>query len=265
MHNINCMINIKSLYIMGGILLCSILIRLGWNSFADKYFPNDYVIQGEYVKIDDEIVSLKEFNNLKNEMTSKSVFCNANQKYFDLNKLAYIKDLKYLYLYNAKIDPPKSNIFSGFKAIYLENCSSNSQVQIVSKKTKKISIIRCKDLIFSTDLPNLDELDLSSQAIDSYLLKSFSASKKINKINLSGAENVNLELLREFKNLQSLNIMDAQVIDYSKLKDLKGPNELYSGSNVKRKYKTFLMTNFKDGDLNTVSEYLSVKYKVKLR
>lgn len=265
MYNINYMINIKRLYIIGGILLCLILIILGWNSFADKYFPNDYAIQGEYVKLDDEMVSLKEFNNLNNERTSKYVFCNANQKYVDLNKLAYIKGLKYLYLYNAKIDPPKSNIFSGFKEICLENCSSNSQVQIVSKKIKKIGIIRCKDLIFSTDLPNLDELDLSNQTIDSYLLNSFSTSKKIKKINLSGAENVNLELLSGFKNLKSLNIKEAEVLDYAKLKDLKGLNELYSDSNVKRKYKTFLMKNFKDGDLNTVSEFLSEKYKVKLR
>lgn len=265
MHNFNFMTNVKNLYILGGLLLCLLLIILGWNSFADKYFPNDNVIKGEYVKFDDEMVSLEEFNNIKTERTSKHLFCYANQKTVNLNKLAYIKGLKDLYLYNAKIDSPKKNMFSDLKTIYLENCSSTMQVQIFSKKIKKISINSCKYLLFSTELPNLDELDLSNQIIDSDILDSFSTSKKIKRINLSGAENVNLELLTEFKNLKSLNIKDAEVIDYSKLKDLKGLNELYSDSNVKRKYKRFLMTNFKDGDLNTVSEYLSVKYKVKLR
>lgn len=265
MYKINFMTNVKNLYILGGILLCLLLIILGWYSFADNYFPNDNVIGGEYVKLDDEIVSLDEFNNLETERTSKYIFCYANHENVNLNKLAYIKGLKNLYLYNAKIDPPKSNVFSDFKVVYLENCSSTMQVQIFSKKIKKISFNRCKHLRFSTDLPNLNELDLSNQTIDSYLLDSFSTSKKIKKINLSGAENVNLELLTEFKNLKSLSIKNAEVLDYAKLKDLKGLNELYADSNVKRKYKTFLMTNFKDGDLDTVSEFLSVKYKVKLR
>lgn len=265
MHKMIFSSNIRQLYIIG-IILFLILLGIALPNFLSKYFPDENIIKGEYVKLDDEIISLKEFNNLNSFKDSRYVFCYANKKNVDLTKLTYIQNLENLYIYDANINTSRCDTtFRNLKGLFLKNCYSANDIQINSKKIEKISLSGCNFPALYIYLPKLHELDLSYQTLDRCLIDAFKKSDKIYKINLSGAKNVNLETLKSFKNLRSLNIKDAEVIDYNNLKELISLNELYIDSNVDKKYKSFLKNRFKNGDLNTVSDFLAEKYQVKLR
>lgn len=265
------------------IIICVVVILLGIFIWAKVYsWQNEIELEerlNSFAQIDNVNYSFDEFYkavNIEGQSEVSQAILNATSLYIngndihsiDLHVLDCFKKLNSLEIVNSEIyNTNVINDLESLELLTLEDVETKEAFSIDNENIKSLSFENCTFEINYIDTPSLELLSLINMEITESLLDRISSLDAVTSLNINKSTIDSLEVLAPLKNITDLHMNRTKVVneDYDKLIMFDKLNAVYLSDNIDRRVLDFMEDNFKDGDTQTITYFVSKKNNLELR
>lgn len=265
------------------IIIYVVVILLGIFIWAKVYsWQNEIELEerlNSFAQIDNVNYSFDEFYkavNIEGQSEVSQAILNATSLYIngndihsiDLHVLDCFKKLNSLEIVNSEIyNTNVINDLESLELLTLEDVETKEAFSIDNENIKSLSFENCTFEINYIDTPSLELLSLINMEITESLLDRISSLDAVTSLNINKSTIDSLEVLAPLKNITDLHMNRTKVVneDYDKLIMFDNLNAVYLSDNIDRRVLDFMEDNFKDGDTQTITYFVSKKNNLELR